>query len=291
MSPEQPGDPPPPPHPSGFPPPPPHLAALCPSLEERLLVVGGVFCVYLSLFLLSHLVSRAVSGTYVSLPPREKVFWNLAVSRAAFGLQGSAAGLRALTRDSRLSRDPVGGQEAWSWLAVLSAVGFFLFENVALHVSALRFRSLDAALAVHHFFALAGFSGTAASPSQGHFLPMVTLLLEVSTPCTCVSWILLKVGWSRSPLWRANQWLMVHLFHCRMVLTYYMWWVSFCHWGALQDNVSAPQLLLYFTGLTLLTLVLNPVWTHRKTLQLLDPRDWNHEHRGGASEDLKEHRS
>ncbi|KAJ1150225.1 hypothetical protein NDU88_003020 [Pleurodeles waltl] len=51
---------------------------------------------------------------------------------------------------------------------------------------------------------------------------MITLLLEMSTPFTCVSWMLLKVGWSQSLIWKANQWIMIHMFHCRMILTYHL---------------------------------------------------------------------
>jgi hypothetical protein len=76
---------------------------------------------------------------------------------------------------------------------VLTATGFFLFENVALHLSSVVFKSFDLALATHHFFALSGFTGAVVWDSLGHYLPMVTLLLEMSTPFTCISWMLLKV--------------------------------------------------------------------------------------------------
>lgn len=68
---------------------------------------------------------------------------------------------------------------------------------------------------------------------------------------------------------------MIHAFHCRMVLTYYMWWVSFTHWTELGIHVALPQRVLFFTGLALLTLIINPIWTHKKTMQLLNPVDWN----------------
>lgn len=60
-----------------------------------------------------------------------------------------------------------------------------------------------------------------------------------------------------------------------MVLTYYMWWVTFTHWGKLSAHVALPQRLLFFTGLALLTVIINPIWTHKKTMQLLNPVDWN----------------
>ncbi len=68
---------------------------------------------------------------------------------------------------------------------------------------------------------------------------------------------------------------MIHTFHCRMVLTYYMWWVTLTHWRELCTHTAVPQLVLFLTGLALLTFVINPIWTHKKTMQLLNPVDWN----------------
>ncbi|XP_041668075.1 protein CLN8 [Cheilinus undulatus] len=245
------------------------------SWDYRLLLIGLGFAFYAAVFLLSHLLSWAVSRTYNSLLAKEQVFWNLAATRAVFGIQSTIAGLRALTEDSELFRDRVRGQENWSWFNVLTATGFFVFENVALHASSLVFRTFDLPLATHHFFALSGYAGAVVWDSLGHYLPMVTLLLEMSTPFTCISWMLLKAGWAHTLFWKANQWVMIHTFHCRMVLTYYMWWVTINYWGELSTHVALPQLLLFFTGLALLTFIINPIWTHKKTMQLLNPVDWN----------------
>lgn len=122
-----------------------------------------------------------------------QVFWDLTATRALFGIQSIVAGVRALLEDSAVNSDKVLGQENWSWFNLLTATGFFLFENVALHSSNVAFRSFDVPLAVHHFFALAGFAGAVVWSWLGHFLPMVTLLMEMSTPFTCISWMLLKV--------------------------------------------------------------------------------------------------
>lgn len=164
------------------------------SLDYRFQLIGLGFGFYGAMFLLSHLLSVALSRTYNSLLAKEKVFWNLAATRAVFGIQGIVAGIRALTENSALSRDKVRGQEDWSWFNVLTATGFFIFENVALHTSSVVFWSFDLPLAMHHFFALSGYVSAVVWDSMGHFLPMVTLLLEMSTPFTCISWMLLKVG-------------------------------------------------------------------------------------------------
>jgi len=163
------------------------------SRDVRVQLVALGFAFYAAVFIVCHLLSLVVSRTYRSLPAKEKVFWDLAATRAMFGVQSTVAGLRVLTGDSAVSADRVSGQDDFSWFTVLTATGFFAFENAALHVSGAAFRSFDLPLATHHFFALSGFAGVAVCDSLGHYLPMVTLLLEVSTPFTCVSWMLLKV--------------------------------------------------------------------------------------------------
>ncbi|KAJ8291209.1 hypothetical protein GJAV_G00022630 [Gymnothorax javanicus] len=244
-------------------------------LAVRLQLIGLGFAFYSGVFLLCHLLSARCFHTYRGLQAREKVFWDLAATRAVFGLQSTVAGLRALTGSCSVSVDKVAGQEDWSWFTILTATGFFFFENVALHSSSVVFRSFDLPLAVHHFFALSGYLGAVVWDSLGHYLPMVTLLLEMSTPFTCISWMLLKAGWANTLFWKANQWVMIHMFHCRMVLTYYMWWLSWYHWDAITQLAALPHRLLFFAGLALLTFIINPYWTHKKTLQLLNPIDWN----------------
>ncbi|XP_018976705.1 protein CLN8-like [Cyprinus carpio] len=252
------------------------------SQDFHLKIISLGFIFYTFIFLLSHILSSLLFNTYRSLSAKEKVFWDLAVTRAVFGIQSTVAGLRALMEDSAIYSDKILGQENWSWFNVLTATGFFLFENVALHASNVAFRSFDLPLAVHHFFALTGFAGAVVWNWLGHFLPMVTLLLEMSTPFTCISWMLLKAGWSKTLFWKANQWMMIHMFHCRMVLSYYMWWVCWNHWEEMKTHIPLVQRLLFFTGLFLLTFFLNPIWTHKKTLQLLNPMDWNFDNKPAA---------
>ncbi|XP_059376337.1 protein CLN8 [Carassius carassius] len=252
------------------------------SQDIQLKIIGLGFFFYAFIFLLSHILSSLLFHTYRSLSAKEMVFWDLAATRAVFGIQSMVAGLRALMEESAVYSDKILGQENWSWFNVLTATGFFLFENVALHASNVAFWSFDLPLAMHHFFALAGFVGAVVWNWLGHFLPMVTLLLEMSTPFTCISWMLLKAGWSKTFFWKANQWMMIHMFHCRMVVSYYMWWVSWNHWEEMNTHIPLVQRLLFFIGLFLLTFFLNPIWTHKKTLQLLNPVDWNFDNKPAA---------
>ena len=157
------------------------------------LAVAG-FAFYLGVFVVCHQLSSSLNATYRSLVAKEKVFWNLAATRAVFGAQGTAAGLWALLGDPVLHADKARAQQGWSWFHIATATGFFFFENAALHLSNVRFRTFDPFLALHHLFAFLGFLGLLVNLQAGHYLAMATLLLEMSTPFTCVSWMLLKVS-------------------------------------------------------------------------------------------------
>ncbi|KAM7111538.1 rho guanine nucleotide exchange factor 10-like isoform 4-T4 [Molossus nigricans] len=155
------------------------------------LVVAG-FAFYLGVFVVCHQLSSSLNATYRSLAAKEKVFWNLAATRAVFGVQGTAAGLWTLLADPVLQADKAHAQQDWSWFHITTATGFFFFENAALHLSNFVFQAFDVFLVLHHLFAFLGFLGLVVNLRAGHYLAMTTLLLEMSTPFTCVSWMLLK---------------------------------------------------------------------------------------------------
>uniref|UniRef100_A0A8D0GJE0 CLN8 transmembrane ER and ERGIC protein n=1 Tax=Sphenodon punctatus TaxID=8508 RepID=A0A8D0GJE0_SPHPU len=257
--------------------------------EVRLKLVAAGFFIYLGIFLLSHLLSSWISSSYCSLPAKEKVFWNLAVTRGVFGIQSCVSGFWALLLDPVFQADKVYSQQNWSWFNCLIASGFFLLENVAVHLSNLIFRTFDLFLVAHHFLAFGGFFGLIANVKSGHYIPLMGMLLEMSTPFTCISWMLLKVGWANTTFWKANQWLMIHMFHCRMMLTYHMWWVSISNWNAIVENLGLLHSVVVFTGLGGVTVILNPYWMYKKTQQLLSPVDWNFANttvKNGSSEKL-----
>lgn len=161
--------------------------------EVRLKLVAAGFFIYLGIFLLSHFLSSWMSITYRSLPAKEKVFWNLAATRGVFGIQSCVAGIWALLLDPVFQDDKVYSQQEWSWFNCLIASGFFLFENVAVHVSNVVFKTFDLFLVVHHLLAFGGLLGLVTNVESGHYLPLMGMLLEMSTPFTCISWMLLKV--------------------------------------------------------------------------------------------------
>lgn len=60
--------------------------------DVRVAVIGGGFALYSCVFLLTHLVSQALSVTYNSLHSQERAFWSLAATRAVFGVKATFAG-------------------------------------------------------------------------------------------------------------------------------------------------------------------------------------------------------
>ncbi|XP_007892210.1 protein CLN8 [Callorhinchus milii] len=258
------------------------------SWDIRCITLAAGFLFYLGVFIFSHLLSFALSTTYCALAAKQKTFWNLAATRAVFGVQSIVVGLWALLVDPVLHTDKILGQQNWSWFNILIAVGFFLFENTVFYGSNIIFRTFDVALAVHHFFAFVGFACAIIWDRMGHYLPMVTLLLEMSTPFTCISWMLLKSGFSHTLFWKVNQWFTIHMFHCRMILTYYMWWLWWQHLEIFRSQVPVIPHLVFFSGLFLLTFIINPFWTHKKTMQLLNPVDWNFDEKANGRMNEKE---
>lgn len=121
--------------------------------------------------------------------------------------------------------------------------------------------------------------------SLSHFIYTRDVIVSFITEFLCSS---SQAGWAHTVFWRANQWVMIHMFHCRMVLTYYMWWVTVTNWEELNTYVALPQRVLFLSGLAMLTFIINPIWTHKKTLQLLNPVDWNFDNKpapiNGATE-------
>uniref|UniRef100_A0A8C3RMN6 TLC domain-containing protein n=1 Tax=Chelydra serpentina TaxID=8475 RepID=A0A8C3RMN6_CHESE len=246
--------------------------------EVRLTLLAAGFFIYLGVFLLAHWLSSWISASYCALSAKEKVFWNIGFTRGVFGVQSCVAGLWALLIDPVFQADKVYSQQNWSWFHCLIAAGFFLLENIFVHVSNIVFRTFDVFLVVHHLLSFGGLLGLITNIKSGHYLPLMGLLLEMITPSSCISKVLLKTGYANTLFWKANHWVHVHIEHCRMVITYHMWWVCISNWNDVVENLGLPYFIILFMGLSTLTLILNPYWTYISTQWLFDPVDRNFPH-------------
>ncbi|KAM9154691.1 protein CLN8-like isoform 1-T2 [Pangshura tecta] len=241
--------------------------------EVRLKLLAAGFFSYLGVFLLAHWLSSWISANYRALSAKQKIFWNMDITRGLFAVQSCGAGLWALLIDPVFQADQVYAQQKWSWFHCLIAAGYFLFENVVVHVSVIVFRIFDVFEVVHHLFAFCGLLGLIINIKSGHYLPLMGLLLEMNNPSYCISCILARIGCAHTLFWKANQWVYIHLLHCRMVLIYHMWWVCISHWNDVVENLGLPYFIVFFMGLSTLTLILNPYWIYKSTQRLFGPID------------------
>lgn len=161
--------------------------------EVRLRLVAVGFFIYLVIFLISHYLISWMSNSYNSLQPKDKFFLTRTVMRGVFGIQGCIGGLWALLLDPVFQVDKVYAQQDWSWFHCLIASGFFLVENVTLIVFSFVFKTFDWILFVHHILAFGGYFGLVVNIKSGHYIPLMGMMLDMSTPFACVSWMLLKV--------------------------------------------------------------------------------------------------
>ena len=245
------------------------------TLDTKLSVIGTTFLCAMIIFTLSYVASYFTVSTFrLRLRTKEKVFWCLAFVRAIFGFIASFFGAWYLAFDDTLHRDVVNGHSQSSFLAVYIGVGFFIFECIMLFGFNIIFRSFDPLLALHHALSLIGFS-VCSHYGNTHFFAVVGMLLEMTTPFSCFCWMLLKANKADLFVWKFNQLVMVHLFHCRTTLEGFFFYKSYYQWSNIYDNMPLALKILLYTQLSLQFFVLTPYWTYKKMAQLYNPIDWN----------------
>ncbi|XP_074845019.1 protein CLN8-like [Carettochelys insculpta] len=241
--------------------------------EVRLKLLAVGFFGYLGVFFLAHCLSSWICASYHTLSAKQKVFWNMDITRGLFAVQSCGAGLWALLVDPVFQADQVFSQQKWSWFHCLIAAGYFLLENVVTYLSKILFGVFNVSEAIHHLFAFGGLLGLMTNIKSGHYLPLMGLLLEMNNPSYTISCILSRMGYDNTLLWKVNQWVCIHMLHCRMVLIYHMWWVYISNWNNVVENLGLVYFIVFFMGLSTLTLILNPYWIYKSTHRLFSPVD------------------
>lgn len=244
-------------------------------LETKLLVITSTFFVFLLVFFASYLASYSLVTFRLWLRTKEKVFWCLSFVRALFGVFSSLVGFWYIAFDDTLQKDVVNGSSQTSFLAVYIAVGFFIFECTALFTSIALFGGFDSFLVAHHTLSLLGFS-TVAYVENTHFFSVVGMLLEMTTPFSCLCWMFLKAKMAHLPIWKLNQVILVHLFHCRTTIEGYFYYKMYIQWENVNTHMPRSIFWMLVFQLTLQFFILTPYWTYKKMGQLFNPVDWNH---------------
>ncbi|XP_046580840.1 LOW QUALITY PROTEIN: protein CLN8-like [Haliotis rubra] len=241
--------------------------------STKLAVVTSSFVFFFAVYVVSALTASFTS-TYRSLRVKEKVFWNLAVVRAVFGVFGAVIGLWAVFNKSAMDNDVVFGTTQTGYFALCVTEGFFIFECSALAISDIIFKSFNILLNLHHWLSLTGYC-VVLCVDAGHCFATKGLLLEMSTPFSALCWTLLKCGKERTFLWKANQFLLVHTFHCRNIVEWLLIYITYQNWPHIWSSMPLSVFLCLYIQLPIVTLIMTPYWTYKKTEQMFNPVDWN----------------
>ena len=243
--------------------------------ETKAIVMGATFVISIIVFFLSYCASFTFQTFRSKLRTKEKVFWCLAFVRALFGFFSAFVGFWYIAFDDTLQKDVVNGHSQTSFLSVYIACGFFIFECLALFSSIALFGGFDPFLVTHHTLSLIGY-GTVAIYGNTHFFSVCGMLLEMTTPFSCFCWMLLKADMAHLPIWKFNQLVLVHLFHCRTTVEGYFYYKLYMQWDNVWYHMPTPIFWMLLTQLTLQFFILTPYWTYKKMGQLFNPVDWNH---------------
>ena len=260
------------------------LLAVCDysKTSTRLAFISASFTFFGVLFLLSTCISK-LTFTYQSLSAKEKLFWHLSIVRGAYGIFCIVFGGWGIFFDTELSQDVVFATCPTSFVAITITIGFFLFECGMLLFSDIYYKQCSILLNIHHWLSLFGFSMIMFVEST-HYFGIRGLILEMSTPFSCLCWTLLKAGKAHTFLWKANQFLLVHTFHLRSMAECYIWYLTYTNWTRVWTAMPGVMFFSMYTQLVLVTLIMTPYWTYKKSVQMVNPIDWNFE-----SSEKKEH--
>ncbi|CAG5131175.1 unnamed protein product [Candidula unifasciata] len=239
----------------------------------RTTIIFGSFSFFAFVFL-CVLVTCNIFTSLRILGLKFKVFLSLSFVRGLYGLFAIVLGCYAIFQTTNLDRDVVFGTNATSQVAMLLTVGFFIFELSAVILSDIAFRTFSFMLLTHHGLALIAY--TMAIILNANFcFGCKGLILEMSTPFSCLCYVLLKVNMEHSRLWKINQVILVHTFHLRNVVECHLWYIAYTNWQHIYNFMPSGIFFMLFANLTLITFIMTPYWGYKKTQQLFNPVDWN----------------
>ena len=243
------------------------------SAENKAYLTLSSFIFCLIVFCISYFKSSSLE-TYRNLQAREKVFWSVNIVRAVFGFIGAFFGGWFTIFDHSLHDDIVSEANVSSFVALHLFYGFFIFECVQLYTSNIIFRFFNRVFAIHHTLFLLGIC-LMSYHAKGHFYSMVYLLLEMITPFTCLSWMLIKAKLAHHWVWTLNQLIMIHLYHCRTTIESFLAYKTYLQWDNFVNNMPTGLIVIFFVLHPILLLFITPYYTYKNMLQLSSRSSWN----------------
>ena len=237
------------------------------NLTTKLQVVSAVFSFFLLVFLVSLSLVLFIP-IFKQLKLKDKVSACLCITRGMFGISCIVLGGHAMTSTTNIHRDVVFGRSATSSFTMLFTTGFFSFELASSLISDLYFRTFSKLLTIHHLLGMVGYGLAELYYEKFHMIGVIGVLLEMSTPFTGVSFFLEKCGMGKSALWKLNQLLLIHTFHLRSVVEFYIWYLYLHNFQHVNQHMPSVLLGVFLMYLSLLSFVMTPYWGYRKTKQL-----------------------
>jgi len=245
------------------------------SEKVRAITIGSTFVFFTATFVFSMVMCNFFQS-FRNLKLKHRVFMSLAVSRGIFGAAGLFLGSFALFKTTNLDRDVVFGRSATSAMAMYFTLGFFIFELAAVIISDICFKSFSKMLITHHGLALLGFI-LAIRQESNYSFGNKALTMEMSTPFSCLCFVLLKAGKENTLAWKINQLLLVHAFHLRNVVEVHLWYLTYKNWEYIWNYMPMDIFVIMYFQLILVSFIMTPYWGYKKTQQLFNPVDWNFE--------------
>ncbi|KAK0045703.1 protein CLN8, partial [Biomphalaria pfeifferi] len=240
-------------------------------IQIKIIIAAFIF---VTVLFIGSLIVCNLFPAFRALVLKHQIFMSLAIVRGVYGFFSIVIGIYAIFKTTDLDRDVVFGKNATSSFAMCITVGFFLFELTAVVLSDIAFKTFSRMLILHHGLALIAYS-LAVKLGANYAFGCKGMILEMSTPFSCLCYVLLKAGWENSKAWVINQMILVHTFHLRSVVECHLWVVTYFNWENIYSNMPTVLLVLLYTNLTLVTFIMTPYWGYKKTQQLFNPVDWN----------------
>jgi len=243
------------------------------TLSRSLCTVASSFSICCLMYSLSTFFAMFTTTYRLRLRGKERVFWHVTAIRAVFGLWSIREGIHGLMSEELYSNVALAVTPRSTFLFHVT-MGFFLFESITVSLADLIHGRWQLLLNLHHWMAFMGYF-VGWYYQRFHFMASAALILECSTPFSGLCWVLIKCGLSKTLLWRVNQMLMIHAFHCRSIMECYFWYVSWKHWDVISLEYNTVPFWTMYVQLCLVSLLMTPYWTYKKTVQFVTGDDWN----------------
>lgn len=239
--------------------------------EDRLkgAIISALIC--LIYYLLSRIIFYVCSSTYRDLSRKDKMFWSLATVRGTYGFYGVLLSIYSRCFENDQFTHIINSKTELSYILIISHFGFFIFEWTAQIYFDFRFSTCNYQLHAHHLIAFIGFGGGAIGDTM-HYFGLISFILELSTPFSCVCYCLIKSKMSDGRVWMINQFVLIHCFHMRNMIEMCMIFDTIKYWEVVKE-LPTYLLLNWLIGLATVFIVLTPYWTWKKTEQLFTKSD------------------